>query len=77
MISLSATAASVHKKWSTWLGLLSASCAAGLLAINTLPQSAQDAFPHSMLSAMAVITVMGPLLIPLATSLKQANIPEA
>lgn len=75
MISLTETAKYVHLKWSTWLAIASASSGAGLIAYAAMPQGAQDAFPHLLLSAMSVMTVIGPLLVPLATSLKQSSIP--
>jgi hypothetical protein len=76
-INLTFDAKHVLKKWSTWLSLMSASSTAGLLAYGALPQGGQDAFPHLILTILSTLAVAGPLLIPLATSIQQGNIPAA
>lgn len=75
-IQLTIDAKHVLKKWSTWLAVASAAANAGLLAYGQLPIDAQGYFPHVILSVLGVIAVAGPLLIPVATSIQQKNIPE-
>lgn len=66
----------VLRKWSTSLALISASATAGLASYAILPDRAQAGFPDWALTTMSVTAVLSALLIPLATSLQQKNIPK-
>lgn len=69
-------AKSVLRKWSTSLALISASTTAGLASFAILPERAQAGFPDWALTAMSVTAVLSALLIPLATSIQQRDIPK-
>lgn len=73
-IILTTDAKHVFKKWSTWLAALAAASAAGIAAYGAMPTSAQDVFPHWLLVVLSTTAVVAPTLIPLATSIQQANI---
>lgn len=77
MIALTFDAKHVLKKWSTWWSALLAADTAGLLLFSRLSDAVQSAFPSHLLSGMAVVAVLGPVVIPLLTSLQQSNIPAA
>lgn len=77
MITFTVDAKHVMKKWSTWLALISASCAGGLLAYSQVPPDLQSTVPHWLVSACSTISVVAGILIPIATSIQQANIPAA
>ena len=64
----------VTKRISTWLATVSASSAAGLAAYAVMPARAQDAFPEWTLTALGICAVGSALLVPVATSFKQAKL---
>lgn len=66
----------VSKRISTWLGLVSASSAAGLAAYAVMPGRAQDAFPEWTLTALGIAAVASALLVPVATSFRQPALNE-
>ena len=67
----------VLKKWSTWLAVATAMCAAGTLAYGALPVDLQQVLPSWFRSVLAFGAVTLPMLVPLATSIQQKSIPEA
>lgn len=64
----------VTKRLSTWLAVVSASATAGLAAYAVMPARAQDAFPEWTLTALGICAVGSALMIPVATSFKQAGL---
>lgn len=63
------------KKWSTWLSLASSSFGAGALAFSSMPAQWQAEFPAGIGGYLAMAAVGTALLVPIATSLSQRNIP--
>ena len=63
----------VLARLSTLLALLSASATAGLGAYALLPERVQASFPEWSLVTLGAIAVGSALLIPVATSFKQAR----
>jgi hypothetical protein len=63
------------KKWSTWLAVVAASSAGGLGAYAIAPTRAQDLVPDWALGVLITMGILSAVLVPLATSLSQRNIP--
>lgn len=76
-IQLTIDAGYVFKKWSTWIAVASAMCAAGTLAYGALPVDLQAVLPAWFRSVLAFGAVTLPMLVPLATSIQQKSIPPA
>jgi hypothetical protein len=76
MIQLTIDAKHVLKKWSTWLAAAIASATTIVLGYDHLPASVQEWFPHVILTVATTVMVLGPVLIPIATSIQQRNIPS-
>ncbi len=63
----------VMARVSTLLALLSASATAGLGAYALLPERVQNTFPDWALVTLGALAVGAALLVPVATSFKQAR----
>lgn len=66
-----------HKKWSTWLAMLSAMSTAALGAYALLPERVQALMPDWALGTLGAIAIVSALLVPLATSLSQTKLQQA
>jgi len=66
----------VHRRISTWLGVVAASASAGLAAYAVMPVRAQELFPEWSLTALGVAAVGSALLVPVATSFRQKALNE-
>lgn len=76
MLTFTVDAGHVLKKWSTWWAAVTTAAASLVLGYDHLPSSVQEWFPHVVLTIATTIMVVGPVLIPFLTSIKQSNIPE-
>jgi len=74
LVTLTADASQWHRKWSTWLASLSASCAAGAGAFMLMPQEWKALFPSWLGVGFVVVGVVSAALVPLATSLSQKSL---
>lgn len=67
--------AGIMARVSTWLALASLSATAGLAAYGFMPARAQDAFPDWALLTLSATVIVSAVLVPVATSFKQKNLP--
>jgi hypothetical protein len=65
-----------HRKWSTWLALLSASATAGLGAYVLFPERLQGLIPDWALLTLGGVAMGAAMLVPVATSLTQQGLAE-
>jgi hypothetical protein len=65
----------VFRKWSTWLAILAAMCAAGVASYGMLPMDMQQVLPQWAKSALAFGSIISAMLVPVATSIQQKSIP--
>lgn len=76
-IQLTIDADYVFRKWSTWLAILAAMCAAGVASYGMLPMDMQAVLPQWAKSALAFGSIISAMLVPVATSIQQKSIPTA
>lgn len=76
-LQLTFDAGFVFRKWSTWLALASAMCAAGVSTYAMLPADMQEIMPSWLKAALAIGSVASAMLVPVATSIQQKSIPSA
>lgn len=74
-IQLTIDAGFVFKKWSTWLALISAMCAAGVASYGMLPTDMQELLPQWFKGLLAFGAVLSAMGVPIATSVQQKSIP--
>ena len=74
-IQLTIDAGYVFKKWSTWLAIIAAMCAAGVASYGMLPMDMQQVLPQWVKSALAFGSIISAMLVPVATSVQQKSIP--
>lgn len=63
-----------HRKWSTWLAMLSAGATASLGAYALMPERVQGLMPDWALIGLGGLAMVSALLVPVATSLSQAKL---
>lgn len=64
-----------HKRMSTWIAGLMAAAVQLLAAYAMFPERLQAMVPDFALALAGLILLIGPFLIPVATSAKQRNLP--
>lgn len=74
-IQLTIDANYVFRKWSTWLAIIAAGCAAGVASYGMLPADLQAILPQWAKSALAFGSIISAMLVPVATSIQQKSIP--
>lgn len=74
-LQLTIDASYVMRKWSTWLAMLAAMCAAGVASYGVLPMDMQELLPAWTKAALAFGSVISAMLVPVATSVQQKSIP--
>lgn len=74
-IQLTIDANYVFKKWSTWLAIIAAMCAAGVASYGVLPLDMQELLPTWTKAVLAFGSVISAMLVPVATSVQQKSIP--
>lgn len=74
-IQLTIDADYVFRKWSTWLAIAAAMCAAGVASYGMLPMDMQAILPQWAKSALAFGSIISAMLVPVATSIQQKSIP--